>query len=646
MSDICISPEPNASIKKTESDEFLTHHKLNLFHPDDVTRFLIYQLEKRAPKIFESPPPEPSPSQNCLEHRLDRRQTSYSLDEVDDITVLLGVSGAGKTRQVLELLNARFGYYFVCGPDGSIGSADLSTCMMFCERSPANCKFYIRLLYFVRAFVCNHLIELGYNYQLHILNAQLHPNAFFGCDVFDDIFHSLARLSVEVNMGSFKPFDFVVIDEIQLSVERDLKFVISQEATPRPFFSPLVYYSKLIETFPAFIVSGTGINFELIQRMLTSTTLKKSNIGSKVVSTLNPLSKDQIECYSRQILSDHGFPQDKIEEFVSVVSTFDLCHGRARFIANILDCFITTHDLEYAIGRFVLGVSRVSSPWFPLKFLSRDFEQYGDEGNLRMIGKDSLHTIITNALIDFLMTGKATIRVKGTDASKAISYGLGFGSVVEGTIECVYLIEAAVVEGLRQFVSLSEVVDRMVMEFQRYRNAQMVGYMLEFFVGFALVANMNPKVSEGINVFRGTFSEYLEVDSHNELYFPDHCCGPDVVYKYEGIVYIVQVKFVNTISKQERINACHTTNPEYFYWNKKKDIARPEFRDSRRKIRALLQNLPQQQIVVLHTKTKTTSFMEEVDVYSSSSYPDFFDKIFPGMWGILDDLRERFESQA
>ena len=43
-------------------------------------------------------------SDNCLEFRLDRRQTTYSLDDEDNVKLLLEVSGAGKTRQLLEML--------------------------------------------------------------------------------------------------------------------------------------------------------------------------------------------------------------------------------------------------------------------------------------------------------------------------------------------------------------------------------------------------------------------------------------------------------------------------------------------------------------------------------------------------------------
>ena len=44
---------------------------------------------------------------------------------------------------------------------------------------------------------------------------------------------------------------------------------------------------------------------------------------------------------------------------------------------------------------------------------------------------------------------------------------------------------------------------------------------------------------------------------------------------------MVQVKFVDKISKQERVNACHTTDPNLFYWNKKQQCVLKGFEKKR-----------------------------------------------------------------
>jgi hypothetical protein len=103
---------------------------------------------------------------NCLEHRLDKRLTDYNLDTDDNVKVLLAVSGAGKTRMLLELLHSNFGYYFtVKSPQSDFGSGDLYLCQWYCDSNAGADKVQraIKLLYFVRVTVCNYLIEKGFN---------------------------------------------------------------------------------------------------------------------------------------------------------------------------------------------------------------------------------------------------------------------------------------------------------------------------------------------------------------------------------------------------------------------------------------------------------------------------------------------------
>ena len=65
---------------------------------------------------------------------------------------------------------------------------------------------------------------------------------------------------------------------------------------------------------------------------------------------------------------------------------------------------------------------------------------------------------------------------------------------------------------------------------------------------------------ENISVHQ--YSEYLDC-------FPDHMCGPDIFYKYNKTLYLIQVKYVKSISKQEQAKAAGTTNPSKFYRTRK-----------------------------------------------------------------------------
>ena len=92
-------------------------------------------------------------------------------------------------------------------------------------------------------------------------------------------------------------------------------------------------------------------------------------------------------------------------------------------------------------------------------------------------------------------------------------------------------------------------------------------------------------------------------------------CGPDIIYKCVATktVYIVQVKFVKMISKQEVANACDTTDPELFYCKRKGNGVLKGFEEKRRKLRSSLRKLQLDgyalhQVLFIHSGGKKTSF--------------------------------------
>ena len=171
---------------------------------------------------------------------------------------------------------------------------------------------------------------------------------------------------------------------------------------------------------------------------------------------------------------------------------------------------------------------------------------------------------------------------------------------------------------------------------------QTAGYLLEYLVAFGLVANLTPKNLYEMKPFKHSFPRYIQSGEPNEIYFPNHCCGPDIAYKHNGFLYLVQVKFVNIISKQERLQACHTTDPNYFYWNYKGQKVLKGFEQERNAILGLLRGIKCRRMVFLHTKTKTTAGMEEVEVINETKCPKFFDALNADMWSLLNAMREKF----
>ncbi|ORY44920.1 hypothetical protein BCR33DRAFT_816742 [Rhizoclosmatium globosum] len=625
-------------------DQFLFDNNLNLERTEDVIKYLQHKIDVLAP-WYSHQPYKAHFLNNCLEFRLDRRETMYSLDSHDNIKLLLSVSGSGKTRQLLELLFDQFGYYFVVDRQLiDFGSGDLTRCLIYSVRHPEKAEYFIELLYFVRGYVCNYLFDLGYSSPSQMLLAQLHPKAFFGCDLFSELFDSLARRT-DINIGRSSAniklwFDFVAIDEIQRSLEGEHVFLLPGSQNSRPFFSPLVYYSKHMGKFCKFIVSGTGMNFLYLSELLLSGTMKSHQVTAcDVISDLKPLDSPQAREYIRRILGDNNVHANQIEEVVNQVSTNPLFLGRGRFVAFILDSFLEGDTLDLAITKFIDALSQPERSLFPLKFYLSDMKNRRNAFD-RIVGGETLGDVIRRGLIEFFMKGEATLHVKDQLASDTVLYGLGFCNVVGGLIQSVELKELAVIECLRYLIPVSELIPDICIQLVSFPKPQMIGCVLEYLVAFAFVSELDPDKARTLKATHGNFASYLHSNDENEVLFPDHCCGPDIVYKHEGTVYMIQLKFVDKISKQERMNACHTTDPNRFYWNKVSGVPLKGFEPIRNVILQELKNTTCRRIVFRHTKTQTTVGMDGIEVVNQRTKPKFFDNIHPSLWDMLNKLRD------
>jgi hypothetical protein len=190
-----------------------------------------------------------------------------------------------------------------------------------------------------------------------------------------------------------------------------------------------------------------------------------------------------------------------------------------------------------------------------------------------------------------------------------------------------------------------------------YAKPQMVGYLLEYLVAFALVAHLNNGNQEAlqqISVSISTFAEYVgSPESPYAVLFPDSFCGPDIVYKHGCFLYLVQVKFVDRISKQERVKACETTDPQFFYCNRTSNQVLRGFEGRRKDIDNCLQRNPKLQLkrlVFLHSTTATTVGMESVQVINERTCPSFFESLDGNqdmkIWKFLNEMRSNFNNNV
>ena len=640
---------------RTKSDEyFIETNNLDLRKSKDTLKYLLYLLEKKVD--VKKLPYTATFHDNCLEYRLDRRSTSYDLDSivdnVDNVKLILAVSGAGKTRMLLELLNSNFGYYFTSkSSQVDFGSGDLYVCQGICDRQPELAKHSINLLYFVRAAVCNYLKEKGFREPWQILLAQIHPVAFFGIDLFEYLFTSLVK-EPHVGTAIVNSFPLAVIDEIQVCVESLAVHSLPGSNNLRPFFSPFVHFSKHLGIFPQFFLSGTGINFQFVKEAMESSTMKKAQITNyEVISNFHPLSKNNVEQYATQFLQQHQV--FKVDEIVSRISAFELCHGRPRFLAFILDRFMESRDIDVAIGEFASGIFTVESQIFPLRFFKRDLDNNKRSFD-RVISGDTLSRVIREGLLEVILKGRYCFRVSDDNGAAAIRYGLGFGDVTSGILKEIEVQELAVVECLRYFIPFANLVKTFALKIAECPKPQMVGYLLEYLVSFAMVVNYSgDSAANNVKAWQDLPYLYLRGGDKTEVCFPDHMCGPDIIYKCasSNIVYIVQVKFVKKISKQEAANACATTDPEKFYCKRKGKGVLKGFEEKRSKLRSRLKELQcdgyaLQQMVFIHSREKATSFTQGTLVVNKTNCPDYFNKVGGGIWEFLDSVREEFQSEV
>jgi hypothetical protein len=209
----------------------------------------------------------------------------------------------------------------------------------------------------------------------------------------------------------------------------------------------------------------------------------------------------------------------------------------------------------------------------------------------RPITGDTLGRIIRDELLEVILKGKLRFMITDDNGAAAIRYGLGFGDVSGGILQEIEIQEQAVVECLRYFIPFADIVKSFAQRIVECPNPQMVGYLLEYLVSFDLVANhSDTTAANSIKVWQDLPYLYFRYGEANEVCFSDHMWGPDIIYKctITKTVYIVQVKFVKGISKQEAVNACDTTDPERFYCKRKGNGVLKGFQQRRSHLRESL----------------------------------------------------------
>ena len=177
----------------------------------------------------------------------------------------------------------------------------------------------------------------------------------------------------------------------------------------------------------------------------------------------------------------------------------------------------------------------------------------------------------------------------------------------------------------------------------------MVGYLLEYLVGFALVANSDMDAAQrsgGMTIIH-LCTHITEI----QLRFVSLITCVDLISftSVQRIMYIVQVKFLKRITKQQTVNACDATDPASFYCkrNSNGEVLKG-FKERRTDLLEEIDNLKYsgykvQRMLFVHTgETLNPLFTQDVLVVTKDNHPDFFNMIGSGVWEFLDRAISNF----
>ena len=274
------------------------------------------------------------------------------------VSILLDVSGSGKTRHMYEALCLRFGFYFVGNSFDNGGSADLKrlskeilTLHSFhperVDRKFVEFQFMV-LVYYRWLTYCR--IREYFNGSLspkQWLLMQAYPLKIFGEDIFADFAPCLMEFPSEAfrHLSKIPSGTPLFLDEAQsLPTDPIFPAFASEQAnkTVRTILSPLV--SAIHElTSLRMIIAGTGLSLALIPE-ITSVLAGSDKSPSREIRNLGGFdTRQQIAACLRTFLFEHLAENEEALQYL-----FDRVRGRARFLVTVLTRLKQqeTHDLE------------------------------------------------------------------------------------------------------------------------------------------------------------------------------------------------------------------------------------------------------------------------------------------------------------
>jgi hypothetical protein len=190
-----------------------------------------------------------------------------------------------------------------------------------------------------------------------------------------------------------------------------------------------------------------------------------------------------------------------------------------------------------------------------------------------------------------------------------------------------------------------DVVNEFAAHVEFCTNPASVGYLLEYLVAWGLVSlHAGEDAAKNVVITRWPACQYAERTKPGEVCFPDSACGPDILYRFEKTLYVVQVKFVKHMGSTDLMAAWETTDPEKVYCKRvgPPGVVLSGYSNRRDDFMKSLERegVKVKRLLFIHTGKSVTE-REGVEIIQRSSHPAFFDGLNPDIWNYLDGVRKR-----
>ncbi len=581
----------------------------------------------------------------CMTLRLDSRLSSYEPDDRDDIKLLIGPSGCGKTRTCFELLHKRYGFFFSIGGGLPYGSNDIDICMSMAEKEPGNVEYYIQCLIWCRWNIIKQLIEDKCT-PAQVLLAQLYPIMIFKdkIDPFANNFSTFAESKYRLVMPSHIDDLMLIVDEVQEALSTANVFKVNQN--PRPFFSPMLKHMK--NMFKTMMLSGTGIDYNKITECIKSCAVKRDvKFAWQDVNNFPFLNEPQIFNYSQFVLKecDIAAAEDR-DSICEAIGKYELCRGRARLCAFVLDGLIENPTMEVckALERFRSIILNRSSPCRLVRFLSQE-----NGGLYKVVNGSTFHDKLTGMFINYLVHGTGRITTGLQESIEWITKGIGFRKHTnDPAILTIELAEPAVVLELLQEIPLASTINAILDVVCNVQTRSAGGKWFEYLVAYTLLIKHQVEPVH-IKPYTQSLIELLEEENSesvkSQYLIPDDMCGPDVIWRSGRDVWIVQIKRREKLGPKDVDKAAKTTLPKSLYTNRSEGTILKGYRGTAIKVRKLFGRYNVHRLLVSITNLPKNVIDQDVEYITPESAPDWFDAIHPTMgeqvWGLVCKLQPK-----